>query len=200
MCNSATPTILSPAGATSLDFGNFCSTVSNARSSGYWSNGQGLAVLQTLPGVLGFLGGLNLRNADGSDFDPATLTAFQTWLSGANGVNMAYSLSAQLAAMELNVLAGYVSGSTLILGVATVDGTTITAACADSAGFCTVDALMAEANAALAADGFTPSGDPNRPYQEALKDMLQSGNTGGGVFVQPHACSTSFSAPSCSTP
>ena len=51
---------------------------------------------------------LNLRNADGSNFDPTTPAQVKTWLSKATATNMAYMLSAQLAAMALNVNNGKV--------------------------------------------------------------------------------------------
>src|SRR5262249_52383787 len=53
---------------------------------------------------LSFLGRLNLKTASGEDFDPGSVSAFQTWLNAAAATNMAYMLSAQLAAMELNVI------------------------------------------------------------------------------------------------
>jgi hypothetical protein len=37
---------------------------------------------------------LNLRDADGDDFDPGDYSEFRTWLLSANATNMAYMLSA----------------------------------------------------------------------------------------------------------
>jgi hypothetical protein len=58
---------------------------------------------------------LNLRNEDGSHFDPATYSAFSAWLGKASGTNMAYDLSGQLAGMKLNVLNAQV-GATVTSG------------------------------------------------------------------------------------
>ncbi len=44
----------------------------------------------------------------------ASLTAFDNWIVGANANNMANMLSAQLAAMKLNVVSGGVSGSAFV--------------------------------------------------------------------------------------
>ena len=59
------------------------------------------------------LSALNLRNADGTPFDPANGQQLKSWLLKATGTNMAYMLSAQLAAMALNVHNGLVNGAYL---------------------------------------------------------------------------------------
>jgi hypothetical protein len=55
---------------------------------------------------------LNLRNGSGANFT-TSYNQFKSWLLSAN-TNMAYMLSAQMAAMQLNVEAGLVSGGALI--------------------------------------------------------------------------------------
>jgi hypothetical protein len=40
----------------------------------------------------------------------------------------------------------------------------------------TVDQIILDADALLAADGYTPSGDPNRAAQEAIKNLINSIN------------------------
>ena len=104
---------------------------------------------------------LNLRNANGSTFDPSSYSAFNSWLQGSSSTNMAYNLSAQLAAMRLNVLNGKVGGSSLISAPGTV--------AANPAGFATVNDLMNEANTELGLHGLTTSGSPFRAYQTALR-------------------------------
>lgn len=91
-----------------VKFGNVCLGAGGGRTLGFWSNKNG----QALFGVddLALMVNLNLRNANGSDFNPGNYTAFRTWLLGAKATNMAYMLSAQLSAMELNVLNGKVNG------------------------------------------------------------------------------------------
>ena len=81
---------------------------------------------------------------------------------------MAYMLSAQLAATKLSVIHGFTNP------VVIVDGTR------------NVNDLMAYADSLLAADGFTPGGDPNRAEQARVKDILDLINNGGS-FVQPTA-------------
>ena len=121
-----------------------------------------------MAGALSFLSSLNLRDGNGNNFDPSSYTAFRSWLLNANATNMAYMLSAQLAAMELNVYEGFVDGSRLIYAPGTNS--------ANSNGFASVNAIMAEANTELGLHGLTLAGDPNRSYQEALKNALDNAN------------------------
>jgi len=50
---------------------------------------------------------------------------------------------------------------------------------------------MAAADAALAADGYTPSGDPNRAGQECLKNVLDDANNNKN-FTQSSPCTFTF--------
>jgi hypothetical protein len=149
-----------------INFGNVCIGAGGGLTLGFWSNKNG----QKLFGSddLALMVSLNLRNANGSNFDPSSYTAFRNWLLNAKATNMAYMLSAQLAAMELNVLNGFVSGSSLVYAPA--------AAGASSSGFISISALMAEANTELGAHGLTLSGSPYRAYQEGLKTALDRAN------------------------
>ena len=96
---------------------------------------------------------------------------------------MAYQLSAQFAAMTLNVRKGMVTGDRLIRAPG--------ATSANSRGFATVSALLNEANTELGAHGLTKSGSPFRAYQAALQDALAKANT-NKTFVQPTPCAFSF--------
>jgi hypothetical protein len=109
---------------------------------------------------------LNLRNANGSIFDPSSYSAFKSWLQGRTSTSMAYDLSANLAAMKLSVLNGKVSGSALISTPGTGG--------ANAAGFATVNDLLNEANAELGLHGLTTSGSPFRAYQTALRDVSRA--------------------------
>ena len=80
---------------------------------------------------------------------------------------MANMLSAQLAAMELNVFNGKVNGGALIYAPGTMS--------ANALGFATVNAVMAEANAELGLHGSGCWHSPYRGYQEALKNALGQG-------------------------
>ena len=172
---------------TGNDFGNVCVGAGGGKTLGFWSNNNGRNQMNdggTSAPELALLSGLNLRNADGSNFDPATYAAFRTWLLSATATNMAYMLSAQLAAMKLNVEAGFVSGSALVYAPG----------CGNTGvgnNFISINDLMAAADAALGADGYTPSGDPNRATQECLKNALDRANNNLN-FVQsnPANCPT----------
>ena len=175
----------------SLYFGNVCIGAGGGKTLGFWSNKNGEKQINdgnSSVSELALLSGLNLRNANGTDFNPTGYTQFRTWILSANATNMAYMLSAQLAAMELNVEAGFVSGNAFVYAP-DVDG-------ANALGFIKISDLMAAANAALGADGFTPSGDANRAEQEDLKDALDDGNNNLN-FLQADAshCPYTFNEP-----
>lgn len=164
-----------------VEFGNLCLGAGGGLTLGFWSNKNG----QALVGAddLALLVGLNLRNANGSAFDPANYAALRAWLLNASATNMANMLSAQLAAMQLNVYNGKVSGAALIYAPGT--------ASANSLGFATVNAVLVEANAELGLHGLTLSGNASRAYQEALKNALDRANNNLN-FVQPTPCAFSF--------
>jgi hypothetical protein len=167
---------------TTVAFGNVCVAKGGASGTGFWANKNGAKLFGA--DDLGLMASLNLRNLNGSHFDPASYTAFSAWLGKASGgQNMAYGLSAQLAALALDVLNGKVSGSTLIYAPGSLS--------ANAAGFATVNAVLTEANAELGAHGLTGSGSPFRPYQSALNDILVNAN-GNKTFVQASACAFSF--------
>jgi hypothetical protein len=166
-----------------VEFGNLCLGSGGGLTLGFWSNKNGQA--QFGADDLALMVSLNLRNAAGSNFDPASYTAFRSWLLNATATNMAYMLSAQLAAMELNVNNGKVNGNSLIYAPGTTS--------ANSLGFATVNAVMAEANTELGLHGLTLSGSPYRSYQEALKNALDQANNNLN-FVQGTACAFSFAS------
>ena len=164
-----------------VEFGNVCLGGGGGHTLGFWSNKNGQATLNdggTLAPELALLSSLSLRNATGADFDPAAYAALRNWLLNGTAVNMSYMLSVQLAAMVLNVEAGFVDGDALVY---------------DGDDFVSVDDLIAAANAELAADGYTPAGDPNRAIQEALKDTLDAANNNQN-FVQASPCPFSFAS------
>lgn len=161
-----------------VKFGNYCKKPSGGKTPGFWSNKNGEAKMNDGVGngpELQLLRDLNLVDANGNAFDPTTYGQFRTWLLDGNAVNMSYMLSVHLAAMALNVEAGFVSGSAFYI----------------PAGM-TVNQIIAAANTALGADGYTPSGDPNRAAQETLKNALDSLNNGANI-VPSHPCTRTFS-------
>ena len=138
--DTSVPVTLAAGETKSVSFGNVCTGDGGGLTIGFWGNKDGLALVGSTD--LQMLRDLNLVNANGTAFNPTTAAQLKTWLSKASATNMAYMLSAQLAAMKLNVFNGKVSGSALVYAPG-VTG-------ANALGFITVDALMAEANAALA--------------------------------------------------
>jgi hypothetical protein len=177
-----------PDGETEVVFGNLCLGAGGGLTLGFWSNknGQGLITSSDLT----YLSGLSLRDGSGADFDPSGKAELKSWLLKATAVNMAYMLSAQLTAMELNVRHGKVDADALIY-----------APCCGNYGvdldndgngdFITIADLMGLAEAELAANGYTPSGDENRSYQECLKNALDDANNNKN-FVQSGPCPFTF--------
>lgn len=88
-----------------LDFGNIClCPLTGGHTRGYWHNKNGEARFTEADRLA--MNALCLRNQDGEDTDFANHAEFSSYLvgaEGANGHNMANMLSAQLAALILNV-------------------------------------------------------------------------------------------------
>lgn len=131
------------------------------RTPGFWQNNNGTALIVN-NGFWDELAALNLANANGSAYNPTgSIPEWRNWLKNRNAVNMSYQLSAHLAAMQLNVLSGSVSGNCWIQ---------------TGSGPMNILALITTANEALGLDSFTPVGDPNRLTQEMLKNALDAAN------------------------
>ncbi len=164
------------------DFGNVCLGPGGGLTLGFWSNKNG----QRLFGGddLAFLVSLNLRNGSGAHFNPASYSQFRSWILSATATNMAYMLSAQMAATQLNVYNGNVDGGSMIYAPGTNS--------ANGAGFATVNDVMAEANTELGLHGLVLYGSPYRSYQEALKNALDKANNNKN-FVQSGPCA--FASP-----
>jgi hypothetical protein len=96
---------------------------------------------------------------------------------------MAYMLSAQLAAMELNVEGNLVNGNALIYAPGTTN--------ANALGFATINSVMAEADADLQANPVTVTAGSTRTHQEALKNALDKANNNLN-FVQSKPCPFTF--------
>jgi hypothetical protein len=167
--------------AGALWFGNVCLGADSARSKGFWSNKNGAAAFAAdTAGNLALLQGLNLVRESGSAFQPSSYTQYKSWSQAAQSVNASYMLSAQLAAMALSVDASWVDSSALIHAPG--------APSANAAGFASVGEVMADADAALGADGFTPAGDPNRALQLTLSDVLDAANNNLSFVQASEVC------------
>jgi hypothetical protein len=133
----------------------------DGHTPGYWRNKHGKAkvlaydILPTLPALC-------LVDGQGTTFAPTSIEAWASWLQQGNAVSMAYQLSRHLAAMHCNVTVGFVDSGCM------VD--------AGSLGYLTIGNLMQQAVTSLCLHPYTPSGHPQRSYQEALKDALDAAN------------------------
>jgi PA14 domain len=184
-------------------FHDLCSKApSGGYTIGFWGSSNGATILKAAanyPGWVTTLNSCSLRNANGSVYlvpttsSTAAVSSLATWLQGANAVNMAYMLSAQLTAATLNVTASKtVSDSTILFVSKTLKtgananvvqcltGTTgFSVDPVTGDGFITVGALRAAAKASLAANGNTTASSATRNYQECLKDLLDQLNNNG---------------------
>jgi hypothetical protein len=172
-----------------VEFGNVCLGPGGGKTLGFWSNKNGQALIKS--DDLAMLRGLNLVNSVGDNFDPTTNSQVRTWLLSANATNMAYMLSAQLAAMALNVHNGLVSGNALVYAPGLLPFAPITGL--NSLGFISIDDLMkaADIELGLGTHHTAYSSDSWRSYQEALKNVLDSANNNYN-FVQSRPCPFTF--------
>jgi hypothetical protein len=180
-----------------LNFGNVCigPAMTADGSKGFWSNKNG----QKLETDADFaaLTGLNLVDGSGNPVDftgttAANLTALASFLTSANGVNQANQLSAQLAAMTLNVLHGFTTGAAKVY----VPAAGSVAGCGGlGAGpFYTVSQLTTAANSMLGTNPVTLAGNPARACEAALQTQLDSMNN-NKLFVEPNASACTFTTP-----
>lgn len=200
------PTAISPItvppDSTGNNFGNVCLGTGGGMTLGFWSNKNGQAILnQNDPAWRTLLNSLNLRNAAGANYDVpagAFSTAypnFRSWLLGASATNMAYMLSAQLTAMELNVFSGKVEGtSTVYAGAApancSVPGLSAT-------GFISISDLMLDANSAsnysLLASPLTTASGNARSCQQFMKNTLDDANNNKNFVQGAGQCDVNYS-------
>src|SRR5262249_52480589 len=118
-----------PPGATSgIEFGNLkLSAGSGGLTLGYWTNKNGQsAIMDTGDGYgtsanMAMLDALALVTTStkgkaivGTDFNPTAYADLQNWLKNANATDMAYMLSAQMAAAALSVEQGFLSLATVL--------------------------------------------------------------------------------------
>ena len=195
----------------SCAFGNYCfSPPSNGFTIGYWTNANGKKVLDQNPGWVALLNGLGcLRNANGTIHTFSTVADLKNWLNGATATNMAYMLSAQLAANVLDGAYKGLNGATSVVvpgGVKTnanvcmVPYLSVTQAiscgsppllaltsvsgstacgCTSNDGLVTIADLRTRACCLLGSYGNTTASGVPRTYQECVKDILDMINNNG---------------------
>lgn len=181
-----------------VQFGNVCLGSGGGLTLGFWSNKNGQNLITAAD--LCLLDSLNLVSANGTGFDPVAgcpspsttavssgKTNLRSWLLNATATNMAYMLSAQLTAMELNVQHGFVLGSQIVYA----PGTGLSSP-GGVAGFASISDLMTAANNSLGTSPNTTTAGPARTLQEALKNALDKANNNLN-FVQAEACDINYS-------
>lgn len=178
---------------TGINIGNACFVSTGGKGKGYWTNKNGEATLNDNSGSATEMAMLsnnyNLRNANGTDFDPTSYSSYKTWNTNANAVNMSYMLSAQLSALVLSVEAGFIDGTKQI-----VITDPALASITSSLGLITINDLITAANAALGDDVYTPAGDINRAYQEALKNAVEKAIDSKIQLCSPYTTTMTFTA------
>lgn len=168
-----------------LDFGNLCLGGGGGHTMGFWSNPNGRQLFNA-QGGLALVNALNKVNTAGNFVGPfANHSQFRSWLLGASATNMAYMLSAQNAAMNLNVHVGFVDGNSLVYIGGGYGNTGV------GNNYISINDLMLAANASVGSDPLTLEGHPARDYQEALKNALDAANNNQN-FVQPVACPVNY--------
>jgi hypothetical protein len=179
-------------------FGNVCLGPGGGLTLGFWSNKDGQN-LETSADFT-FLNTLNIVQANGSlQRFTGSLTnqksQLNTWLLNASATNMAYVLSTQFVAMELNVRHSYVSGNARVYApnlLPSKNPNFPRTPGLNSLGFISINNLMSVANTILIApDKYTVAAGTLRSYEEVLKTALDNANNNLN-FVQPSPCSMSF--------
>jgi len=175
-----------------VTFGTVCVGAGGGLTIGYW-NTSGAQL--TARGDFTALTALNLVTGQGTAQDFAGTAAqsrasLKQFLLGASTTNMANMLSAELTAMKLNVIHGFVNGTAMIYapglsGCGTVGGL-------NSSGFISINDLMTAANQSLLDHPSTPIGSPDRACQEGLKNALDDANNNKN-FTQSAPCTFTFS-------
>jgi len=201
---------------TSCSFGNYCySAPSNGLTLGFWTNKNGEKLLNSAIAVGGktWQQCLNdlacLRNANGTLHNFTTYADLKSWLLNATATNMAYMLSAQLAANVLDKKYNGLGDGTLVVvpgGVKTLANVCIVpflsvnkpitagappllaltvlpgstaCGCSSNDGLVTIGDLRTRACDLLKAYGNTTAASTQRTYQECVKDILDMINNNG---------------------
>jgi hypothetical protein len=184
-------------GTGTIEFGNVCLGGGGGLTLGFWSNKNGQALVTQTD--INNLNVLCLRDAAGNDVSFGSKTDLRNFLLGATATNMSNMLSAQLAAMYLNVAHGFVNGGALVFAGSNPSGCSVPV---NANGFISINALLADAEAELCADGSTPSGDPERTCQEFKKNALDKANNNLNFVQTAEQCGvpTSFTYATATAP
>jgi hypothetical protein len=151
-----------------VEFGNLYLDIADGRTLGFWSNKNGQALIKEKH--IAALNELNL----GKTFELGKLKDLNTWLLGAKANNMEYMFRVQMAAMQLNVIEGFVDGEGYIYtgsGFATVLG---------------LDEYMKVNELIAFADAMIGNSEWSRAQLEYVKNIFDSGNNNNAIFVKKY--------------
>jgi hypothetical protein len=170
------------------DFGNRCEG-GNGRTIGYWGNRNGANTFGNIDGLAVVNSIEKLQNAAGCRAPFASHEDFKAFLRDVKATNMAYMLSAQLAASMLNVEA-FDSG---VPGVGLSADTLVYApqlSFANTEGYARLGDIIDAARAALLTADCSPvlPGNHLRGLLGDLKDALDNANNNIGLLIPPDAC------------
>jgi len=156
---------------TGFDFGNICLMQgTGGKTIGFWSNKNGQALITFTD--ISALNALNLYTPSGWMYPPFTdKTQIKNYLLSATAKDMRWMLSAQLIATKLNVLHGFLSGSTIVY---------VGPSSYVPSGFISINEIMENANNALAGT--------DRAAQGYWKNLLDGLNNNWLPFVCPEPC------------
>lgn len=165
-----------------FDLGMACTGSAGARNFSFWMNKQGQVAFDALPDwqqskVLGMLQYLNLRNADGSDYDPGSFEELRNWLQHANAKNIAYKLSAQMAVLYLNAEIGNLDDRAIYTPGINYWGY--------QRDFMNVNTVIWYVNQQLFENSY--GGDASRTLHKSLSKMLEDANA-DKTYVQLQPC------------
>jgi len=157
---------------TDIDFGNVCLMQgTGGRTLGFWSNKNGQALI-TPTDIIALNTLNNLYKLSEWTYPPFTdKTQIKNYLLSATAKDMRWMLSAQLIATKLNVLHGFLSGSTIVY---------VGSSSYVPSGFISIDEIMENANNALAGT--------DRAAQEYWKNLLDGLNNNRLPFVCTGPC------------
>jgi hypothetical protein len=190
---------------TDLNFGNVCLGNGGGLTLGFWSNRNGQALINNPTGSysgLQYVNSLSLAGPNGIlpflpppppntyfAYSSTGYSAFRTWILGATATNMANMLSAQMAAMNLNINIGGASGSGLLFAGSNPTGCSVPV---NVNGYISASALVQDASTEVGNDPYTLSGNPDRTCQEFKKNALDAGNNNKNWVQPPSACAVVY--------
>jgi hypothetical protein len=185
-----------------VDFGNYCTVPSGGLTLGFWSNKNGNKLITSdgattgtgrnlKQGVVDLLNGCSLRNANGQVHTfvaTSGYTDFRNWLLGATATNMAYMLSAQLAALKLDT-------SSFAVPPNKVDGGAFDLCSNETVNQLITDACNLLSSPTCGSTCNPPSGSALRIAQENRKNCIDAINNNGPVVPVTPCDHSGASAP-----